>query len=89
MDWIGTTRRWFVVFAGGDPGLHHHKAPTALLLTPDGSFHSFGFLARDTFNDLEPSDARKWLYFDRFKMTLHQDTVRIANTEDTAQFEHG
>lgn len=36
---IHMMRKW----EGGDPGLINQKTPTALLLEPDGTFHSFGF----------------------------------------------
>lgn len=59
---------------GGDPGLHNQKIPTALLLKPDGTFAGFGFEARDIYHDLEATDAANWLFFDRFKLSLHRDT---------------
>ena len=46
-----------------------------LLLTPEREFHSFGFTARDFYHDLEAREARRWLYFDRFKMILHHNKV--------------
>ena len=46
-----------------------------LLLTPEGEFHSFGFTARDFYHDLQSREARRWLYFDRFKMLLHHNKV--------------
>lgn len=64
-------RRW----EGGDPGVTNQKTPTTLLLKPDGSFHSFGFGARDFYHDLETEDAKKWMYFEKFKMSLHSDKV--------------
>jgi len=66
-------RRW----EGGDPGVTNQKTPTTLLLKPDGTFHSFGFGARDFYHDLDVNDAKKWLYFDKFKMTLHASEVCI------------
>ena len=47
-----------------------------LLLTPEQEFHSFGFIARDFYHDLQSREARRWLYFDRFKMILHHNKVR-------------
>ncbi|KAK3714630.1 hypothetical protein QZH41_012080 [Actinostola sp. cb2023] len=64
---IHMMRRW----EGGDPGVTNQKTPTTLLLKPDGSFHSYGFGARDFYHDLEPDEARKWLFFEKFKMALH------------------
>lgn len=66
-------RRW----EGGDPGVTNQKTPTTLLLKPDGSFHSFGFGARDFYHDLEPDDAKKWMYFEKFKMSLHTNKVQF------------
>ena len=68
---IHMMRRW----EGGDPGVTNQKTPTTLLLKPDGTFHSFGFGARDFYHDLDSHDAKKWLYFDKFKMTLHASEV--------------
>ncbi|VVC41408.1 Hypothetical protein CINCED_3A014585 [Cinara cedri] len=47
------------------------KIPTALLLSPDFNFHSFGTAARDYFHDMHPEEAQKWYYFDKFKMFLY------------------
>jgi hypothetical protein len=63
---------------GGDPGLNNQKTPTTLLLTPSQEFHSFGFAARDFFHDLDIQEAKKWLYFDKFKMKLHHNQVRFG-----------
>ena len=70
-DSIHMMRRW----EGGDPGVSNQKTPTTLLLKPDGSFHSFGFGARDFYHDLEHDEAKKWMYFEKFKMTLHTNKV--------------
>lgn len=66
-------RRW----EGGDPGVANQKSPTCLLLTPELRFHSFGFAARDFYHDLDPEEARHWLYFDKFKMKIHSTSVRL------------
>ena len=71
-DSIHMMRKW----EGGDPGVTNQKTPTTLLLKPNGDFHSFGFSARDFYHDLEESEARKWYYFEKFKMTLHSSQVR-------------
>ena len=68
---IHMMRRW----EGGDPGVSNTKTPTTLLLTPDKHFHSFGFGARDFYHDLEPAEAKKYLYFEKFKMKLYDDEV--------------
>jgi len=63
----------------GEPGIFDQKIPTTILLTPEGVFHSFGYAARDFYNDLEPKEATKWLYFDKFKMILHKEGVTILS----------
>lgn len=73
----------FIYFPGGDPGISNQKIPTTLLLTPKEEFHSFGFAARDFFHDLEPQEAKKWLYFDKFKMVLHNNEVFINASKIT------
>jgi len=70
-DSIHMMRKW----EGGDPGVINQKTPTTLLLDPDGKFHSFGFSARDFYHDLDPQEAKKWLYFEKFKMALHYSKV--------------
>ena len=72
-DSIHMMRKW----EGGDPGVINQKTPTTLLLTPDEKFHMFGFNARDFYHDLDPQEAKKWLYFDKFKMALHHNTVSM------------
>ena len=72
-DSIHMMRKW----EGGDPGVNNQKTPTTLLLKPNGEFHSFGFSARDYYHDLEESEAKRWYYFEKFKMTLHSSQVRF------------
>lgn len=69
---IHMMRKW----EGGDPGVINQKTPTTLLLTPDGEFHSFGFAARDLYHDLDAKEAKRWFYFEKFKMALHYHSVR-------------
>ena len=69
---IHMMRRW----EGGDPGVINQKTLTALLLTPVGQFQAFGFTARNFYHDLDPTEAQRWMYFDKFKMALHSDPVK-------------
>jgi hypothetical protein len=80
LDTIHVMRRW----EGGDPGVVNHKAPTTLLLDPEGEFHSFGFSARDFYHDMSPKQTKDWFYFERFKMALHSDPNLNIDTELTA-----
>uniref|UniRef100_A0A8C6Z7G6 Heat shock protein family A (Hsp70) member 12B n=1 Tax=Nothoprocta perdicaria TaxID=30464 RepID=A0A8C6Z7G6_NOTPE len=74
---IHMMRRW----EGGDPGVANQKTPTSLLLTPAGAFHSFGYTARDYYHDLDPEEARDWLYFEKFKMKIHSTSDLTMQTE--------
>uniref|UniRef100_G3UEC4 Heat shock protein family A (Hsp70) member 12B n=1 Tax=Loxodonta africana TaxID=9785 RepID=G3UEC4_LOXAF len=74
---IHMMRKW----EGGDPGVAHQKTPTCLLLTPEGAFHSFGYTARDYYHDLDPEEARDWLYFEKFKMKIHSATDLTLKTQ--------
>lgn len=74
---IHMMRKW----EGGDPGVAHQKTPTCLLLTPEGIFHSFGYTARDYYHDLDPEEARDWLYFEKFKMKIHSTTDLTLKTQ--------
>lgn len=55
--------------------MSNQKTPTTILLTPERKFHSFGYAARDFYHDLDPSEAKQWLYLERFKMRLHTTGV--------------
>jgi hypothetical protein len=81
---IHMMRRW----EGGDPGVVNQKTPTTMLLTPNGEFHSFGFTARDFYHDLDPAEAARWMYFEKFKMTLHQSAELNAETTIAASNGH-
>uniref|UniRef100_H3A9D6 Heat shock protein family A (Hsp70) member 12A n=1 Tax=Latimeria chalumnae TaxID=7897 RepID=H3A9D6_LATCH len=71
------SRRW----EGGDPGVSNQKTPTTILLTPERKFHSFGYAARDFYHDLDPSESKHWLYFEKFKMKLHTTSNLTMETE--------
>lgn len=45
------------------------------MLTPERKFHSFGYAARDFYHDLDPNEAKQWLYLEKFKMKLHTTGV--------------
>ncbi|KAG8185066.1 hypothetical protein JTE90_017080 [Oedothorax gibbosus] len=73
-DNIHMMRKW----EGGDHGVQNQKTPTTLLLDSDEKFHSFGYAARDCYHDLDQDEAKKWLFFEKFKMTLHK-TENLSN----------
>lgn len=68
---IHMMRKW----EGGDPGINNQKAPTSILITPEGEFDSFGYAARDRYHDLDIVEAKEYLYFEKFKMALHHNAV--------------
>ena len=78
-DSIHMMRKW----EGGDPGVSNQKTPTTLLLRPNGEFHSFGFGARDHYHDLEEVEAKRWYYFEKFKMSLHSSHVSEPQRRST------
>lgn len=57
--------------------MSNQKTPTTILLTPERKFHSFGYAARDFYHDLDPNEAKQWLYLEKFKMTLHTTGVSV------------
>lgn len=65
----------FLYLDESDTIVDGQKIPTALLLSPDFNFHSFGTAARDYFHDMHPEEAHKWYYFDKFKMFLYNKDV--------------
>ncbi|XP_030309306.1 heat shock 70 kDa protein 12A [Calypte anna] len=77
---IHVMRRW----EGGDPGVSNQKTPTTILLTPERKFHSFGYAARDFYHDLDPTESKHWLYFEKFKMKLHTTSNLTMETDLTA-----
>uniref|UniRef100_A0A5F8H665 Heat shock protein family A (Hsp70) member 12B n=1 Tax=Monodelphis domestica TaxID=13616 RepID=A0A5F8H665_MONDO len=81
MDLLMTDHSLSQNWEGGDPGVAHQKTPTSLLLTPEGNFHSFGYTARDYYHDLDPEEARDWLYFEKFKMKIHSASDLTMKTE--------
>ena len=71
-DTIYTNRNW-----GQTQGFLLQKTPTCLLLKPSSEFAAFGFEAVSKYNDLTEDEASEYYYFDRFKMKLYDNKVRI------------
>ncbi|XP_015795733.1 uncharacterized protein LOC107372095 isoform X1 [Tetranychus urticae] len=67
-----------------DPDVNNHKTPTILLLNPGGEFHAFGAAAREAYHGLSSEEAKEWLYFEKFKMTLHTTVHLTKQTQLTA-----
>ncbi|KAL5012173.1 hypothetical protein ScPMuIL_010724 [Solemya velum] len=71
-------------------GSYEGKIPTALLLTKNGTFHSFGFDAEDNYNRLTESDDHKgWRFFKKFKMELLKEGLNkttVVKDEDGNPF---
>ena len=51
------------------------QQPTALLLTDEREFHSFGYEAQEYYHDMDENESMSWLYFEKFKMELHTRKV--------------
>ncbi|OBS65230.1 hypothetical protein A6R68_06225, partial [Neotoma lepida] len=79
---IHVMRRW----EGGDPGVSNQKTPTTILLTPERKFHSFGYAARDFYHDLDPNEAKQWLYLEKFKMKLHTTGEHVRRNRQSRTF---
>jgi hypothetical protein len=71
---IHLMKRW----SDGETRFSTFKVPTTLLLSPTGEFHSFGYQAIEFYNDLEPSQAKDWNFFEKFKMSLHNSQVKAV-----------
>lgn len=71
---IYTNRNW-----GQTQGFLLQKTPTCLLLKPNGEFVAFGFEAVSKYNDLTEEEASEHYYFDRFKMKLYDNKVRLRD----------
>ena len=48
------------------------KAPTCVLTNKHGRFEAFGYEAQDRYSNLMPEETDNFLFFDKFKMHLHQ-----------------
>ena len=61
---------------GSAQGFRAIKAPTCILLNPQKEFEAFGFEAAEKYAQMQNSDeAKKFYFFDRFKMMLHDKEV--------------
>ena len=83
---IGTTYSGYAMSFKDDEyvvhAIHRHgesdlpsKVPTALLLQPDGIFHSLGDEALRHYKIIDEEELNKWMYFSRFKMKFHKTAV--------------
>ncbi|XP_077998556.1 heat shock 70 kDa protein 12A-like [Glandiceps talaboti] len=64
---------------GVEQGLVNTKTPTCILLNSDETFNNFGYEAQQRFMALSASEARKYLYFERFKMKLHGEQNKVID----------
>ena len=61
-------------------GWMNYKAPTCILFNPKQNFHSFGYEARQYYQDNpDKQDFTKWFYFEHFKMMLYREKVYYIN----------
>ena len=72
-DSIFMNRDWL-----NEQGGRTSKTPTCLLLNSDLSFHSFGYEAVEKYAGLQVEGHEgEYLFFQHFKMDLHNDKVTI------------
>ncbi|XP_062582369.1 heat shock 70 kDa protein 12A-like [Saccostrea cucullata] len=75
-------------WAGGEQ--ISYKAPSALLLNPDESFHSFGFDAVKNYASfVADEDCQDYLFFHRFKMILKTSLEKRVHRETKCIAENG
>ena len=67
---------------GNEQGLSTLKTSTSLLLRPDGQFDSFGFEADEKYANFFCGEDQEYMYFKRFKMTLHKSEVKSLSYEN-------
>jgi len=61
------------VWNAGGKSLMSHKTPTALLLNPDKTFHSFGYDAENNYSALvEDNEDGDYYYFHHFLHILYK-----------------
>ncbi|XP_062609276.1 heat shock 70 kDa protein 12B-like [Saccostrea cucullata] len=83
---------WTKVFTNKWTGglLISYKAPSALLLNPDESFHSFGFDAVNNYASLiADEDCQDYLFFHRFKMILKTSLEKRIHRKTQCIAENG
>lgn len=65
-------------WSAGSGGLQSLKTSSCILFDKNGIFHSCGFEAETQYADLALENKhRDWLFFERFKMNLYKQNVRI------------
>jgi len=69
----------------GSERLISHKTPTCVLVNPQKQFDSFGYDAENKYVELLEEDEHDgWMFFQRFKMILHNSqvmSVKIKNKQ--------
>ena len=66
-----------------------YKAPTTVLLKPDGTFEAFGFEAEERYSQLidEEGSHNGWYYIQNFKMELYRQQVNFKSLFNTIKLE--
>ena len=62
---------------GAEYGCSSFKTPTCVLFDGDGEFKSFGYDAQEEHSFLSTEESMEYFYFDRFKMLLHDNSVKL------------
>jgi len=67
----------------GPERLISHKTPTCVLVNPQKQFDSFGYDAENKYMKLLEEDEQEgWMFFQRFKMILHNSQVMLVNIKN-------
>ncbi|XP_077986416.1 heat shock 70 kDa protein 12A-like [Glandiceps talaboti] len=74
---------------GNDQGYNTFKTPTCILLNRDKEFIAFGYEAREKYADLEEAQDKEFYFFDRFKMTLHNEGDKVIDSRITLEARNG
>ena len=70
MDCIQMNKNW-----GAEFGCTSYKTPTSVLVDPEKKFRSFGYEAQQQYAELVEKEDQEYMYFERFKMALHNKKV--------------
>ena len=69
---VRVNRNW-----AAERGFASYKTPTCVLFDGDGEFKSFGYDAQEEHSFLSTEESMEYFYFDRFKMLLHDNSVKL------------
>ena len=68
---------------GSEMQCERYKTPTSVLTSPDGKFHSFGYVTEYEYSQLNPDEVKKgcrntYNLFHHFKMVLYREVINFC-----------